>query len=125
EEAPDRKHYALTTSGQAELASTMTYWTKMTEILENYRETHQSIFRQKSELRKQELAQFFTRLGKALDEKSVNLKELFPNTQQKTVNMSPTDPLTLKFMYAKEDHKLEVHLEFEWQPNLTDKRQKS
>src|SRR5216683_3973914 len=36
EEAPDRKHYALTASGQAELASTMTYWTKMTEILENY-----------------------------------------------------------------------------------------
>jgi PadR family transcriptional regulator len=125
EEAPDRKHYALTASGQAELASTMTYWTKMTEILENYRETHQSIFRQKSELRKQELAQFFTRLGSALGEKSVSLKELFPNNQQKTVKMVPTDPVTLKFLYAKEDHKLEVHLEFEWQPNRTAKPQKA
>ena len=125
EEAPDRKHYALTTSGQAELASTMTYWTQMTEILENYRETHQSIFRQKSELRKHELAQFFTRLGSALGERSVRLKELFPSTQQKSVNMAPTDPVMLKFLYAKEDHKLEVHLEFEWQPKPTAKPQKA
>jgi PadR family transcriptional regulator, regulatory protein PadR len=121
EEAPDRKHYALTEKGQAELATTMTYWTKMTEILENYRETHQSIFRQKSELRKQELSQFFTRLGTALGGKSVSLKELFPNSQQKTVNLAPTDPVTLKFLYAKEDHKLEVHLEFEWQPTPRNK----
>src|SRR6266581_186541 len=72
-------------------------------------------------IRKQELSQFFTRLGSALGEKSVSLKELFPNTQQKTFNMTPTDPVTLKFLYAKEDHKLEVHLEFEWQPNSTAK----
>ncbi len=45
EEAPDRKHYALTDAGRSELASTMAYWTRMTEILETYRETHQSIFR--------------------------------------------------------------------------------
>src|SRR5216683_4895596 len=45
EEAPDRKHYALTDAGRSELANTMTYWTRMTEILETYRETHQSIFR--------------------------------------------------------------------------------
>jgi len=116
EEAPDRKHYALTEKGQNELASTMTYWTKMTEILENYRETHQSIFRQKSELRKQELAQFFTQLGTSLGGSSVNLKELFPASQQKPASITPTDPVTLKFLYAKEDQKLEVHLEFEWHP---------
>src|SRR5260370_18081231 len=34
EEAPDRKHYALTDAGRSELPSTMTYWTRMTEILE-------------------------------------------------------------------------------------------
>ena len=71
------------------------------------------------------LAQFFTRLGSALDQRSVSLKELFPNTQQKSVKMAPTDPVTLKFLYAKEDHKLEVHLEFEWQPNPTAKPQKA
>src|SRR6266567_1313093 len=31
EEAPDRKHYALTDAGRSELASTMAYWTRMTE----------------------------------------------------------------------------------------------
>jgi len=116
EEAPDRKHYALTEKGHVELSSTMSYWTKMTEVLENYRETHQSIFRQKTEMRKQELAQFFARLGRGLQDKSVNLKELFSNAQEKTVKMSPTEPLALKFLYAKEDHKLEVHMEFEWVP---------
>src|SRR6266566_1189774 len=34
EEAPDRRHYALTDAGRVELASTMVYWTRMTEILE-------------------------------------------------------------------------------------------
>ena len=28
--------------------------------------------------------------------------------------MIPTEPVTLNFLYAKEDHKLEVHMEFEW-----------
>jgi PadR family transcriptional regulator len=116
EEAPDRKHYALTEMGHAELSSTMSYWTKMTEVLENYRETHQSIFRQRSELGKPELAEFFTRLGRMLQGKSVNLRELFSSTQERTIKMSPTEPVTLKFLYAKEDHKLEVHLEFEWVP---------
>ena len=116
EEAPDRKHYALTQKGHDELSSTMSYWTKMTEVLENYRETHQSIFRQRSELGKQELAQFFTRLGRTLQGKSVNLKELFANVQEKTINITPTGPITLKFLYAREDHKLEVHMEFEWVP---------
>ncbi len=124
EEAPDRKHYALTERGHAELSSTMSYWTKMTEVLENYRETHQSIFRQRSELRKQELAEFFTRLGRMLQGKSVNLKELFSNTQERTSKMSPTEPVTLKFLYAKEDHKLEVHLEFEWVPRKPSPRNK-
>ncbi len=31
--------------------------------------------------------------------------------------MSLTEPITLKFLYAKEDHKLEVHMEFEWIPD--------
>src|SRR6266702_7439288 len=74
EEAPDRRHYALTETGRLELASTMSYWTKMTEILENYRETHQSIFRHKSELGKQELSKFFVKLGDSLGGKSVDTK---------------------------------------------------
>src|SRR5450759_1810748 len=47
QEGSDRKHYALTTSGEAELSNSMQYWTKMTEVMENYREIHESIFRHK------------------------------------------------------------------------------
>src|SRR5437764_15429840 len=49
EEAADGGHYAMTDKGRTELTSTMSYWNKMNEILENDRETHQSIFRHKSE----------------------------------------------------------------------------
>jgi PadR family transcriptional regulator PadR len=38
---PDRKHYVLTEKGQEELSKTRNNWIKMTEILENYRETHE------------------------------------------------------------------------------------
>src|SRR6267378_5367020 len=114
EEAPDRRHYALTEKGQVELASTMTYWTKMTEMLENYRETHQSIFRHKTELGRQDLSKFFLQLAGALQEKSFDLKSLFQDSKEKSARISPTDPVALKFLYAKEDHKLEVHMELEW-----------
>ena len=116
EDAPDRKHYALTEKGRVELASTMTYWTKMTEILENYRETHQSIFRHKTELSTKELAAFFTQLGEALRTRSVDTKRLFSGSDEKPARISPTEPIALKFLYAKEDHKLEVHMEIEWVP---------
>jgi len=116
EEAPDRRHYALTEKGQVELASTMTYWTKMTEMLENYRETHQSIFRHKTELGRQDLSRFFLQLAEALREKSFDIKSLFQDSKEKSARISPTDPVALKFLYAKEDHKLEVHMELEWTP---------
>src|SRR5436305_9797139 len=116
-EAPDRKHYAMTDKRRTELTSTMSYWTKMTEILENYRETHQSIFRHKSELGRQELSKFFVKLGEALGGKSVDTKSLFPGSIGKKARISPTEPVALKFLYAKENHKLEIHMEIEWTPH--------
>lgn len=116
EDAPDRKHYALTEIGQAELASTMSYWTKMTEVLETYRETHRSIFRYKNELRRSDLSKFFLELGRSIQSKSVDIKKLFPESEGKTPRIAPTEPVALKFLYAKENHKLEVHMELEWTP---------
>ena len=118
EEAPDRRDYALTEKGRTELTSTMAYWTKMTEILENYRETHQSIFRYKSEIGKQELSKFFVKLGDSLGGKSVDTKSLFPGSIGKKARISPTEPVALKFLYARENHKLEIHMELEWVPHL-------
>jgi PadR family transcriptional regulator, regulatory protein PadR len=117
EDVPDRKHYALTDKGRLELSSTMNYWTKMTEILETYRETHQSIFRHKGEITKQELARFFTQLGQALRSGDhVDAKSLFPASKEKPVRITPAEPMVLKFFYGKENHKLEIHMEVEWVP---------
>jgi PadR family transcriptional regulator, regulatory protein PadR len=115
EEAPDRKHYALTDAGRSELAGTMAYWTRMTEILETYRETHQSIFRHKTELRKRELSIFFTKFAESLSGRSIDIKQLFPQSE-KPARISPAEPVMLKFLYAKENHKFEIHMELEWMP---------
>ncbi len=115
EAAPDRKHYALTDAGRNELAGTMAYWTRMTEILETYRETHQSIFRYKTELQKNRLSEFFTELGESLRHKSIDVKKLFPGAEKPT-RISPTEPVRLKFLYAKENRKFEIHMELEWVP---------
>jgi len=115
EEAPDRKHYALTEAGRSELSSTMAYWTRMTEILETYRETHQSIFRHKAELPKNQLSEFFTKLAASLRGRSIDVKKLFPESET-PARISPTDPVRLKFLYAKENHKFEIHMELEWLP---------
>jgi PadR family transcriptional regulator, regulatory protein PadR len=115
EEAPDRKHYALTDAGRSELASTMAYWTRMTEILETYRETHQSIFRHKAEFTKNQLSEFFAKLAESLRSRSIEVKKLFPESE-KPARISPTEPVRLKFLYAKENHKFEIHMELEWLP---------
>ncbi len=115
EDAPDRKHYALTGNGQAQLALSMSYWTKMTEVLENYRETHESIFRHKSEVGRRELSELLIKLGQSLKEPSLDVSKVFA-VSGKRVRVSPTEPIALKFLYAKENHKLEIHMEFEWIP---------
>ena len=122
EDAPDRKHYALTGKGQAELSQTMAYWSKMTEILETYRETHKSIFRHRSEIDKEELSRFLIGLGGALRGKEIQITRLLPVTGKKKVRIIPTDPIALKFLYAKENHKLEIHMELEWVPSSTRSR---
>ncbi len=115
EEAPDRKHYALTDAGRSELVGTMAYWTRMTEILETYRETHQSIFRHKTEVGKNQLSEFFAKLAESLRGRSIDVKKLFPESET-LARISPTEPVRLKFLYAKENHKFEIHMELEWLP---------
>jgi len=121
EDAPDRKHYALTDTGRAELASTMSYWTKMTEVLETYRETHQSIFRYKNQFRRNDLSKFFIGLGQSLQSKTGDVKKLFPESLGKPPRIAPTEPVALKFLYAKENSKLEIHMELEWIPEQKQK----
>jgi hypothetical protein len=85
----------------------------MTEILETYRETHQSIFRHKTELRKNQLSEFFTKFAGSLRGRSIDVKKLFPDSEV-SARISPINPVRLKFLYAKENHKFEIHMELEW-----------
>jgi len=113
--APDRKHYALTEKGGKELEQSMAYWTRMTEVLENYWEAHQAIFRHKAEISKSNLARLFTSLGEAFkDSRTVELVKLFPSAK-KIAMKQPLEPIELKFLYAKENgDKQEIHIEIEW-----------
>ncbi len=114
DEGPDRKHYALTEKGRGELSQSMSYWTKMAEVLETYRETHESIFRYKGEMNRRDLSKLLIGIGESLKGKSIKIGKLLPS--EKRVLIRPKEPMAFKFLYAKENHKLEVHMEFEWTP---------
>src|SRR6058998_961560 len=115
DEGLDRKHYALTEKGRTELAQTMSHWTKMMEVLENYREVHESIFRFKDRLTKEALSKALVALGQGLGRRSVDLSKVLPGHQKKIV-VQPTEPVTFKLLYAKEDDELEIHMEVKWPP---------
>jgi len=119
DKAPDRKHYAITAKGQNELAESMVHWSKMAEIIENHWETHQAVFRHKSEMTKADLAKVFTNIAKSLQGPSnFEMNKIIPSAKKVSVK-NPTEPLEFKFLYAKEKNKegkdkFEIHLELEW-----------
>ncbi|HEU5221248.1 MAG TPA: PadR family transcriptional regulator [Candidatus Nitrosotalea sp.] len=119
DKAPDRKHYAITEKGQNELAESMIHWSKMAEIIENHWETHQAVFRHKSEITKDDLAKVFTNIAKSLQNtSSFEMNKIIPSAKKFSVK-NPTEPLEFKFLYAKEKSKeghdkFEIHLELEW-----------
>lgn len=119
DKAPDRKHYAITEKGQNELGESMIHWSKMAEIIENHWETHQAVFRHKSEITKDDLAKVFTNIAKSLQStSSFEMNKIIPSAKKFSVK-NPTEPLEFKFLYAKEKSKegrdkFEIHLELEW-----------
>ncbi len=118
--APDRKHYALTEKGQSELAQSMAYWTKMTEVLETYWEAHQAIFRHKSEINIRTLSRVLREVANGLkDNTPIEIAKILESGNKKTLIKTPTEPIEFKFLYAKENtkennNKFEIHMEIEW-----------
>ncbi len=119
-EVPDRKHYALTDQGRAQLSESMAHWTRVTELLENYKEAHRSISRYKVETGRAEVAEILTRMGSAMGRGTIVTSDLF--SADKPAKISPSDRLRFKFFYAKENHKLEMHMEIEWVPDRPSKK---
>ncbi len=118
--APDRKHYDLTEKGQSELAQSIAYWTKMTEMLETYWEAHQAIFRHKSEINRRDLSRVFREMANALKDNShIEIAKILESGNKKALIKTPTEPIEFKFLFAKEktkenDDKFEIHMEIEW-----------
>ena len=124
EEGPDRKHYALAKKGQVKLSQSVLHWIKMMEMLEHYRETHEAIFRYKrDDASKEELSKFLIGIGQSLkNNNSIEISNILPPKDKSTTakgtsaTIIPVDPLGFKFLYAKENEKLEIHMELEWTP---------
>jgi PadR family transcriptional regulator, regulatory protein PadR len=124
EEGPDRKHYALAKKGEAQLSQSVLCWIKMMEMLEHYRETHEAMFRYKNDdASKEELSKFLIGIGQSLKNKnSIEISNVLPpkdkstTARGKSAIIIPKDPIAFKFLYAKENQKLEVHMELQWTP---------
>jgi len=112
---PDRKHYAITDKGKEELKEAMAQWAKMTEMIDAYRETHQALFRFKKPCTRNEAATILTRLGTAFRDKSFNFADILPSEEKGKAET--TEPIFVKLLYAKENHKYEIHMELEWLPS--------
>ena len=112
---PDRKHYAITSKGKEELKAAMAQWAKMTEMIDTYRETHQALFRFKKPCTRDEAVTILTRLGTAFRKKSFEFSD-FLSSEEKG-KAQPTEPIFVKLLYAKENHKYEIHMELEWLPS--------
>src|SRR5437773_6885333 len=114
DEGLDRKHCALTAKGTEELAHTMAHWTKMMGVLETYREVHESIFRYDGRFGKEDLSRVLTTLGQRLKDPFIDLSRVLPSKTK--VMIRPTEPVSFKFLYAKEEEKFEIHMELKWTP---------
>lgn len=119
EDVPDRKHYAITRKGENELAQSMSHWSKMAEVIEAHWETHQAIFRHKSEINHNDLSKVLSYVAKSFKEKApVEIGKVLPSAKKVVVRM-PSYPVEFKFLYATEKtkenrDKFEIHIEIEW-----------
>src|ERR687885_554058 len=80
EEGPDRKYYALSKKGEAQLSQSVLRWIKMMEMLEHYRETHEAIFRYKrDDTSKEDLSKFLIGIGQSLkNNNSIEISNILP-----------------------------------------------
>jgi len=114
DEGIDRKHYALTEEGETSLSRAMPYWAKMFEIHERHVEEHKSMLRYESSLSKERLSVILADLAKAMRQESTQLSKILPSN--KKIILKPTEPMTLKLIYGREDHSFELHMQIEWTP---------
>lgn len=114
DDAPDRRYYTITEKGNGILRGAVMRWSKVMEHIEAYGEAHRAIRRFRGSLSRDEMGNILIGMGEGLRTGHFDVSELLPPLEAAVVE--PTEPLQVKFLYAWEDGKLEVELEFEWSP---------
>jgi hypothetical protein len=83
------------------------------------RDTHEALFRYKSDdAKKNELSKILIDIGQSLKNyNSIEITKILPPKDKvTTTTINPVDPIAFKFLYAKENQKLEIYIELEWTP---------
>jgi len=112
EGAPDRHYYTITKKGEEVLKETVIRWSKVMEHIEAYGEAHRAIQRFKGDLNREEVGNLLIKMGEGVKKGAFDLSEIIPSLE--SVVVEPTEPLRFKLLYAWENGKLEIELEFEW-----------
>lgn len=114
DDALDRRYYTMTEKGEGVLREAVMRRSKVMEHIEAYGEAHRAIRRFRGSLSRDELGDLLIKMGEGLRSGPFDVSEVLPSLE--AVVVEPTEPLQVKFLYAWEDGKLEVELEFEWTP---------
>ena len=120
DDAPDRRYYRITEKGEEVLREAVRRWSRVMEHIEAYGESHRAIRRFRGRLSREELGRLLVKMGEGMKKGRFDLSEALPLL--KTATVEPTEPLQVKLLYAWEDGKLEVELEFEWTPKGEEER---
>lgn len=117
EEGPDRTYYTITPRGEEVLRRGMERWSRVMDQVDQYGERHRAIRVHRARLDRKELGDILVRLGEAVKKGAFDISTPLPTVEPSRVEL--TEPLFFKLLYAYEEDRLEVEMEFEWKPENT------
>ncbi len=120
EDAPDRRYYTITEKGEEILRETVKRWSRVMEHIEAYGELHRAIRRFKGKIDKEGLGDLMVKMGEGIKKGVFDLSEILPSVRSAQIELA--EPLQFKLLYAWENGKLEIELEFEWVPESSERR---
>lgn len=112
EEAPERRYYTITPSGERALRQGMDRWGTMMEYIEEYGERHRAIRKGRADMSREELGELLVNLGGSIKRGELEASGHLPEMQPETIRF--TEPLVYKFLYAYIEGGREIEIEIEW-----------
>lgn len=112
DDAPDRRYYTITGTGEKALRSGMDRWGTMIEYIEEYGERHRAIRKGDAEMTREELGDLLVSFGESLKKGEVDTADHLP--VMKPEKMRFPERLVYKFLYAYIEGGREIEIEIEW-----------